>query len=356
MEYNNISADSVLSPSLAGTGFTTPLPLVAELCRHAWGIEGDFTRLQSASDEVLRVDSANGSRFLLRLTSPRELPLVTDFQTRAVLHLNEVRQDLPVPRLIRTLDGRPMLRPDWPGAPCPAARLFTWLEGTSLHLTPRTADQAGALGMTLAHLGQALAGFDHPGAEHELDWDLCRTGRLAALLGEIRAAEDRILAERAMQRFQEQVAPRLTGLRRQVIHNDLNPHNVLVNPQAPQQITGIIDFGDLVKTILVADVAIAGAYLVCPGDNPLRLAEKLVTAYHTVQPLTAQEIELLVPLMEARHLMTIAITEWRAARNPDNRLSITKNTGQAWQALRALDLISHEESTARLRAACNMGS
>jgi hypothetical protein len=60
--------------------------------------------------------------------------------------------------------------------------------------------------------------------------------------------------------------------------------------------------------------------------------------------------------MEARHLMTIAITEWRAARNPDNRLSITKNTGQAWQALRALDLISHEESTARLRAACKMGS
>ncbi len=356
MEYSNVSADSVLSPSLAGKGSTTPADLIADLCRRAWGIEGAFTRLQSASDEVLRIDSVTGDRYLLRLTSPRELPLVTDFQTCAVLHLNDARVDLPVPRLIRTLDGRPMLRPDWSGDTPPAVRLFTWLEGTSLHLTPRSLAQAGALGVTLAHLGLALAGFDHPGAEHELDWDLCRTGRLAPLLSEISDHEGRSLAERAMHRFQDRVAPRLAALRRQVIHNDLNPHNVLVDAQSPQQITGIIDFGDLVKTVLVADVAIAGAYLVCPGENPLQLAEKLVTAYHAVQPLTADEIELVVPLMEARHLMTIAITEWRAARNPDNRVSITKNTGQAWRALRTLDLTSHEKSTERLLAACKRGN
>jgi hydroxylysine kinase len=292
----------------------------------------------------------------LRLTSPRERHLVTDFQTRAVLHLNDARTDLPVPRLLRTLDGCAMLRPDWWGTTPPAARLFTWLEGTSLHLTPRSPAQARAMGVTLAQLGLALAGFDHPGAEHELDWDLCRTGRLAPLLSEISDHEGRSLAERALHRFQDRVARRLTSLRRQVIHNDLNPHNVLVNLQSPQQITGIIDFGDLVKTVLIADVAIAGAYLVFPGENPLQLAEELVTAYHAVQPLTSDEIELIVPLMEARHLMTIAITEWRAARNPDNRVSITKNTGQAWSALRTLDLISHEESTERLLAACTTGN
>jgi Ser/Thr protein kinase RdoA (MazF antagonist) len=346
---------SVLGATLAGKGSTTPVDLIADLCRQAWGLEGTFTRLQSASDEVLRMDGGDGSRYLLRLTSPRESPVVIDFQTRAVLHLNEARTALPVPRLIRTLDGRAMLRPDWPGAMPPAARLFTWLEGTSLHLTPRSLAQAGALGVTLARLGQALAGFDHPGAEHELDWDLCRTGRLAPLLSEICDREGRVLTERAMQRFQDRVAHRLAGLRRQVIHNDLNPHNVLVNEQSPQQITGIIDFGDLVKTVLVADVAIAGAYLVSSAQSPLQLAEKLLTAYHAVQPLTADEIELFVPLMEARHLMTIAITEWRAARNPDNRASITKNTAQAWRALRTLDRISHEQSAARLLAACNMG-
>jgi hydroxylysine kinase len=347
---------SVLGATLAGKGATTPVDLIADLCRHAWGVEGAFTRLQSASDEVLRIDSVNGGRYLLRLTSPRESPLVTDFQTRAMLHLNDGSAALLVPRLIRTLDGRPMLRPDWPGVVPPAVRVFTWLEGISLHLTPRSLAQAGALGMALARLGQALAGFEHPGSEHELDWDLCRTGRLAPLLSEISDREGRILAERAMHRFRDRVAPRLATLRRQVIHNDLNPHNVLVNEQAPQEITGIIDFGDLVKTVLVADVAIAAAYLVCPGENPLQFAQKLVKAYHAVQPLTLDEIELIVPLIEARHLMTIAITEWRAARNPDNRASITKNTGHAWRALRALDLISHEQSTARLLADCNMGS
>jgi hydroxylysine kinase len=355
VESDDMSAGSVLGATLAGKGSTTAVDLIADLCRRAWGIEGAFTRLASASDEVLRIDGADGRRYVLRLTSPRESPLVTDFQTRALLHLNDVGGALPVPRLIHTLDDRPMLRPDWPGTLPPTARLSTWLDGTSLHQTPRSLAQAGALGVTLARLGQALAGFDHPAAEHELDWDLRRTGQLAPLLREISAREGRALTERAMQRFQDRVAPRLVSMRRQVIHNDLNPHNVLVSEHLPERITGIVDFGDLVKTVLVADVAIAAAYLVSSGDEPLRLAEQLVTAYHDVQPLTVNEIELLVPLMEARHLMTIAITEWRAARNPENRASITKNTGQAWHALRVLDQISQERATARLLAACNEG-
>jgi hydroxylysine kinase len=356
VENNDTNDVPVLGATLAGKGSTTPVDLIEDLCRQAWGLEGTFTRLSSASDEILRIDGVDGSRYLLRLTSPWESPLVTDFQTQAVLHLNHVDAALPVARLIQTLDGRHMLRPDWSGAlSSPAARLFTWLDGTSLHLTQRTLAQAGALGVTLARLGQALAGFDHPGAEHELDWDLCRTGHLAPLLGEIPDRAGRALTERAMLRFQDRVLPRLAALRRQVIHNDLNPHNVLVSEPSPQTITGIIDFGDLVKTVMIADVAIAAAYLVSDAENPLDLAEKLVSAYHSVQPLTADEIELLVPLIEARHLMTIAITEWRAARNPDNRASITKNTGHAWHALRVLDQISHEQSTARLRAACNMG-
>lgn len=350
-----MSERSVLGATLAAKGSTTPVELIADLCRDAWGIEGAFTRLPSASDEVLRVDGADGRRYVLRLTSPWESPRVTDFQTRALLHLNDAGVAVPVPRLIPTLDGRPMLRPDWPGSAIPAARLSTWLDGISLQQTPRSLAQAGALGVTLARLGQALAGFGHAAAEHELDWDLRRTGRLAPLLREIADPEDRALAERAMQRFLDRVAPRLESLRRQVIHNDLNPHNVLVSEHSPDRITGIVDFGDLVKTVLVADVAIAAAYLVACGDEPLLLAEHLVTAYHDVQPLTADEIELLVPLMEARHLMTIAITEWRAARNPGNRASITKNTGQAWRALRVFAGISQERAAARLLMACNKG-
>ncbi len=41
--------------------------------------------------------------------------------------------------------------------------------------------------------------------------------------------------------------PQLAGLRHQVIHNDLNLHNVLVDPKDGARVAGVIDFGDMVR-------------------------------------------------------------------------------------------------------------
>ena len=46
-------------------------------------------------------------------------------------------------------------------------------------------------------------------------------------------------------------------LRAQVVHNDLAPTNVLVDDRLA--VTGIIDFGDLTRTALICDLAIAAA-------------------------------------------------------------------------------------------------
>ena len=56
------------------------------------------------------------------------------------------------------------------------------------------------------------------------------------------------------------VAPRLASFRRSAIHGDANDYNVLVDART-QRVAGIVDFGDMVVSQTVNDVAIAMAYV-----------------------------------------------------------------------------------------------
>jgi hydroxylysine kinase len=330
----------------------TSLDRAGDLCRSAWGIDATLSLLPSERDEIFRVEATDGRRFTLKLTSPVEAESATDFQTAALRHAVARAPDLPIPHLVPDRDGRVSFRPDWSGDAVPTARLLTWLEGTPLVSAPRNAAQATSMGDALARLGLALADFDHPGADHDIAWDLRNIKRLRPLLATIARNEDRALAEAAMDRFERHAAAPLERLRRQVIHNDLNLHNTLVAADEPHLLTGIIDFGDAVRTALAADVAIAACYLMAEGDETMRLPQALVAAYHARYRLDDQEIALIAPLMEARHLMTVAITEWRAVQYPENRAYITKNTAIAWRGLAAFACRPTEQWVAGFTGLC----
>jgi len=58
-----------------------------------------------------------------------------------------------------------------------------------------------------------------------------------------------------------------------VIHSDANDHNLLVRDG---QVTGLIDFGDMVYSALAADPAIAAAYAMLDKSKPLEAASQLL--------------------------------------------------------------------------------
>ena len=75
-------------------------------------------------------------------------------------------------------------------------------------------------------------------------------------------------------------APLLADLPRAAIHSDLNDHNVLVGgvdddvERRGQRVTGIVDFGDMVHSYRVGDLAIAIAYAMLGSDDPLTVASR----------------------------------------------------------------------------------
>ena len=139
--------------------------------------------------------------------------------------------------------------------------------------------------------------------------------------------------------------PTLDLCRAQVVHNDLNPHNVLVNPIDNDQITGILDFGDMVATPVICDAAVAACYQIDVA-KPLQSLMDFTTAYHAILPLTPQEAHLLPDLVATRMLTSLAIAAARVAKFPENAAYILRNFKGAQDGLAALaaldrDLVQH---------------
>lgn len=295
-----------------------------------WGLSGRLFPLTSERDLNHRLDAPEG-RFVVKIANLAEPHAMTRFQTRALRHAAERNPALPIPHVVATADGaEDVILPSGH-----LMRVLTWLDGAPLATLPPSPMQAAGVARLGARLAWALQGFGDPASDHVLQWDIKRAASLRPLLPHISDATLRARATTALDRFDAIVAPALPGLRWQVIHGDLNPHNVLGDPAAPQQVTGILDFGDMVLTPMICDLAIAVAYCIEPG-NPAASLGNFAAAWAAEYPLTAAEIALIPDLVAARMVTTLAITSFRAARYPENAPYILRNFPSAARGLTAL--------------------
>lgn len=323
------------------TVLRTPPPTVtqssaARLLRDHYGIEGTLTLQDSERDQNFLVKPAAGESYVLKIANSAEAADVTEFQTAALLHLEAVDPGVPVPRVIRTLAGdRHTTILDDEGR-VHIARVLSWLDGVPVRHAPGRPDVAAQLGTVLAKLGVALQGFTHPAGDYALLWDIKRAGSLIELLVNIKDDALQRACQQRLHNFVERTEPALRKLRSQVIHNDLNLSNVLIDPEQSEVVTGIIDFGDMVKGPLIVDVAVAAAYLFENNSAPLASIVKFLGGYTRIRPLRREELELLQELILIRNVTTIVIGNWRASQYPDNRGYLLRSEPQACQTIDTL--------------------
>ena len=322
----------------------------AAAMRH-FGVAGTVRVLTSERDRNFHIAAPDGQGYVLKFTNPAEPQLVTSFQTEAMLHVAARDASLPVPRVVPTRDGQPQVIVEVEGCAM-VLRLLTYLEGTPLHAAPASPGQMRSLGATLARLDLALDGFEHPGSQRDLLWDITRVAGIRDRLHYVEDESRRRMTERFVDRFAAEVAPRLPTMRHQVIHNDLNPHNAVVDPVGLETVTGIIDFGDALKAPLANDLATALAYHVTSGETPFGSIVEMTRAYNAVLPLRRDEAELLPDLVCARLALTIGITAWRAAEYPENRAYILRNAERAFAGLARLTGDEGAVATRLLHQAC----
>jgi len=159
-------------------------------------------------------------------------------------------------------------------------RLVQYLPGKPLGAIRRQSPELlRDLGRCLGMMDRVLSTFDHPACHRDFHWDLARGLRTAdEHVDRIADAEVRDAVHRLVELFERYTAPFLPELRRSVIHGDANDFNVLVDPRR-QCVTGVIDFGDMVHSYTVGNVAVAAAYALLDKPDPLTAACSVVVGY-----------------------------------------------------------------------------
>ncbi|GLS33580.1 Ser/Thr protein kinase RdoA involved in Cpx stress response, MazF antagonist [Mesorhizobium albiziae] len=315
-----------------------------------FGVAGEVSPLDSERDQNFRL-STDKDEWILKIVNASEPAGESEFQTALLEHLARIAPGLTVPRLQKTLRDMPLAHATGAAGEDHALRLVSWLPGQPLAETQRTLEQAESLGAALGRLDRALQGFIHPGALRSFDWDIRRGGDARARLHHIHDADDRALLVRMLDHFDAAVAPRLSGLRAQVIHNDANDWNVLVDPDDEQRVTGLIDFGDALYSPLIAEVAVACAYATLDAEDPIGAAARLAAGFHAEYPLREEEVDLLFDLIAMRLVISVSLSAVRKEKTSDNPyLAISE--APAWRLLRRLDRMNRRFATAILRHAC----
>jgi len=93
-----------------------------------FGVTATARSMPSERDQNFHLSRQEGTGFVLKLSNRAEAPIVTDFQTQALLHIAEQAPELAVPRVCRTLSGATELTLDVE-AGHHTVRLLTYLDG-----------------------------------------------------------------------------------------------------------------------------------------------------------------------------------------------------------------------------------
>ncbi len=313
--------------------------------------------LVSERDQNFRLRTADGRRLVLKIANSGEVPNVTDFQVRALQHIEDYQRRhgtrFNAPRIVPATDNSPTITITSEGQ-SHIVRIVTYIAGVPLGDSEPSIVYCRNLGRYLAELDLAMRGFKHPGSNQDLLWDMKRAPALRQLLPYISNVALRDRVDRCLDHFEAQVLPRFDSLRWQVIHNDLNPENVLLAAEGSPEVVGIIDFGDMLEAPLIVDLAIAASYLRWAEGDPLTGVMALVSGYHPVVRLKEPEVDLLFDLIRARLAATISIRYWRIGeRSPDDPyLQKILQENSAENFLARLDDLPRESVRRHIRDAC----
>ncbi len=295
-----------------------------------YGLQGQLHSLGSQQDLNFRVESAQ-HRWVLKFCHDDAAPQALAAQHEAMRHL--AGHGLAVPQALAALDGRDTLAVQL-GQQRLQMRVLSYLDGQPLtrlkHLGPVAIARIGQL---CGEVDRALLDFQHPGLARTLQWDPRHAHKLLdhllPALGD--PGQRGRVVEMAFQ-AQRRLGAVCADLPLQAVHLDITDDNSVWQRDADLrwQLAGLIDFGDLVHTWRVADLAATCAALLHHGHGDPFAVLPAVAAYHRVNPLEQAELRALWPLVVLRAAVLVSSSARQLSVAPDNDY-IRANVEHEWE-------------------------
>lgn len=314
----------------------------SRVARSVFDLAGEAEDLGGERDQTF-VIGGESKRHILKISNVFETAANLDLETAAIKHIRSSVSEVPVaevlaPNGVLASDPAEAFRASVEGAQGNHfVRLFEFVEGSMGTLSPPlSSDAVRDLGRSIAQLDHALRGFFHLAAGRVLLWDLKHAASVRRLTSAIESAEQRSVVERVLSRFETVALPIWPQLRAQVVHGDPILENVRLDSAG--RVCGIIDFGDIVHSSLLQDVAAALASVLRKRENDtLPIARIFLDGYTSCVPLEPIEAELLGVALGARLASIIAIGAWEVVEHAEKATHFEECVVDSWRLLEQLE-------------------
>ena len=284
--------------------------------RDNYSLEGDLERLPGDCDLNYKLSTKEGETFVCKFahgSCDREL-LSAQNEVMALLKQSDLAA---IPHVLISHQGESLVPLTNDAGQAYFGRVLSFVPGTVLaKCTPYSAELLRNLGRTVGRLNQALAGYDHPAFHYKFNWDLAHAmepvERYRDLITDPQLRDE---IDQVYQSFKTIVVPRFKQLKKSVIHNDANDYNILAEGD---EVTGLIDFGDMVHTYTICDLAIAMGYTSLESDDVLQVIQEMAIGYNESMPLEDDELSVLFPMMCMRLAVSACMGLHQIRQRPDD--------------------------------------
>ncbi|MGY5877137.1 MAG: aminotransferase class III-fold pyridoxal phosphate-dependent enzyme, partial [Candidatus Thorarchaeota archaeon] len=196
-----------------------------------------------------------------------------------------------------------------------------------------------------------LSDFTHSDSHRGFYWDMKNASETIKIHRDhIEDPEKQSLINYYLELFDTTILLRIPELRTSIIHNDANDYNVLVDTQYG---FSLLDFGDMIHSCTVFELAIAIAYAILKKADPITAASHIIRGYHSIFPLTELEIELLFAMICTRLATSVSVSSYQQKIEPDSDyIRITED--DAWATLKILRDVHPHFAYYVFRDACQL--
>ena len=295
-----------------------------------YGLKTQATSLDSERDQNFLCTTPDNKQMVLKISNPAENKTILEMQHECMKYIRANNAALQVPWMLVDDGENAIMEYDLQSTTY-LVRLAHYLPGLLLTDVSQCGSMLHKLGAFLGHSSLAMRGFNHSAAHRDFPWDIAQTDFIETHKQYVNQHVETI--DHFVELYKKIVLPNNTNLRKSVIHNDGNDHNVLANNDG--EIVGIIDFGDMVYSFVACEPAVCMAYVALEKNDPLKSIAQVLKGFHEIFPLVDDELRSIIYLICIRCCITVTMASYRKLLFPDNEyISVTEN--QAWDFLKTM--------------------
>ena len=323
---------------------------------------GDFFDLETKAKKLVGYDdlnfylkTENGAEYILKIAHVGAERKYLEMQNEALLHIEKKNTSLQVPRVVSNKRGEYISIINDENGNNRCLRLLTWVPGRLwFNVKPHSEALLKNLGQVCGTLSASLSDFNHPAAHRYFKWDISQAIWIYEYFHLFTNEKQREIVNYFFKLFENEALPKIFNLRKSVCHNDANDYNVLVNTDLGNpKVLGLIDFGDLIYTNTINELAIAIAYAAMHKADPLSSATSVVKGFHEKFSLKEEELAVLFPLVAARLLISVTNSAISKKENPENEYLLISER-PAWDLLEKLRAIPPALAHFTFRHVCGL--